>query len=589
MSGTAPWKAAAPMISLSEFIGGKTVDFGPQWSSYGFSYSDSRWYFLDVLAPGQPLQRAVCNFGRLPAWMMDDAKKCMASAWLEHNQSAGTLAGYMNALSIVARAFPAFKGGLLELSSRHARDFTAYLQTEVDERRLASGTCATTALTLKGVFRILRSLPENQLRSPGFVARAPRSVRVFMARQRTAFNAHHDKLIPDETIAALVVACSKEEAAYEAVLAGEADARELVLGYANVTMPYVRCREILLNRAIQAQLLKLAICFGRRITALCALPVAPELEDTNTPHGRVLLLYLRESKLKNATEIVRAPGIFAELACDAIAKVLRYTAEFREAARDAAEYLFLMSSLRRSKLFKVITGTDFNRYLSGTRPPNGPVGEHSLIARYGITVNGRTRRITSHNFRTTRLTRIAEHAGLTVAFQDAGHLSPDMTSHFYVAATGALREQAERALTQGACSGEVADMIAGRAEGERVSPRMVQRLMDRAEPMIVNVTRYGLCFLQAETGPCPTGNACWLGVDPEAPAIAEGRGCEWQGLTVAAIPALVQDEKALTMQIEMYAENPSFRHFVRNLERRLEIVRRQLVRAQSFVRVADHE
>lgn len=584
MIGAVPWKVAPCPISFAEFVSGKQVDFGPEWPSFRFSYPESRWYFLDALTQGKPADNAVCNFDRLPAWMRADARKCMASAWLERNRPAGTLAGYMNGMALLAKAFPAFQGGLLELTSRQGREFTAFLQREIDEGTFSPASCASALVALRAVFRTLRMLPENEHRPCEFVVRAPQAVRRHVARQKTAFNARPEKVIPDQTIAALLRACREEEAAYESVLAGAADAQELVLGSRGVTGPgHARCRGILRNRAIQAQLLKFAICFGRRISALCALPVAPELEEVKTPRGRVLLLYVYEAKLKKATEVARAPGLFADLASDALAKAIRYTAEYRVGAGELADHLFLMSSHRtKDRPVKVITGSDFNRYLSGISPEEGVLGEHSLIARYGITINGKPARITSHNFRTTRLTRIAERAGPTVASQDAGHLSPDMTSHFYIAATGAMRERAERALRQGAYTGEVADMIAGRAEGERVSLRMVQRLMKQDQPMMVNVTRYGLCFLQAETGPCPTGNACWLGVNPDAPEIAAGRGCEWQGLTAAAIPALEHDEKTLLAQIELYAANPGFRHFVPNLERRLEIVRVQLARARAF-------
>lgn len=592
MSGAVPWKVAPCTLSFAEFVSGKQVDFGPEWPFFRFSYPDSRWYFLDALTPGKPTDNALCNFDRLPAWMNADARKCMASAWLERNRPAGTLAGYMNAMALLARAFPQPQGGLLELTSGQGREFTAFLQREIDHGTFAPATCASMLVALRAVFRTLRMLPENEHRPCEFAVRPPQAVRRHMARQKTAFNARPEKVIPDQVIAGLLRACREEEAAYESVLAGEADARELVLGSRGASVPTpTRCRNILRNRAIQAQLLKFAICFGRRISALCALPVAPELEEVKTPRGRVLLLYIHEAKLKKATEIARAPGLFADLASDALAKAIRYTAEYRAEAGELGDHLFLMSAHRKKGRppVKVITGSDFNRYLSGIRAEDGDLGKHSLIARYGITINGKPARITSHNFRTTRLTRIAERAGPTVASQDAGHLSPDMTSHFYIAATGALRERAERALRQGAYTGEVADMIAGRAEGERVSLRMTQRLMNQDQPVMVNVTRYGLCFLQAETGPCPTGNACWLGVNPDAPEIAVGRGCEWQGLTAAAVPALAHDEKTLLAQIELYGASPRFRHFVPNLERRLEIVRVQLARARAFARDGETE
>jgi hypothetical protein len=64
--------------------------------------------------------------------------------------------------------------------------------------------------------------------------------------------------------------------------------------------------------------------------------------------------------------------------------------------------------------------------------------------------------------------------------------------------------------------------------------------------------------------------------------VASGRGCEWQGLTSAAIPALERDEKALIGQIEAYRADARFLHFVSNLERRLSIVRAQLARARDL-------
>ena len=105
--------------------------------------------------------------------------------------------------------------------------------------------------------------------------------------------------------------------------------------------------------------------------------------------------------------------------------------------------------------------------------------------------------------------------------------------------------------------------------------------------MVVNITRYGVCFLQAETGPCPTGNPCWLGIDPDAEQISQGRGCEWQGLTPHAVPALEHDERMLSEEIDLYAGDPRFAHFVSNLVERREIVRTQLAIARGLQQQVD--
>lgn len=573
-------------VTFLDFLAGKAVDFGAGLESFRFSYEDSEWYALDALSPGRPVKDATYNFARLPHWMRAEAKECIASAWLERGLSAGTLQNHMKAMIHIGRAFPQFKGSLLDLGSEHAKKFTAYLGDELKQRRLAAVTCVNTVITLRSVIQTLRHLPANANRPCTFLPRAPKAARQEWARRKPAFNAPPEKVIPDDTIIALLRACRAEEDAFQSVLDGEATARELILGVDRARAdPSAGPHEagavtVLRDRAIKAQLVKFAICFGRRISALCALPVGPELEEVETEHGRVLLLFIHEPKIKKSTEVVRAPGYFAEIALDALAKTIRYTAGYRAAAGDVKDYLFLTSSSKEGSRVKVATGDDINRYLSGY----GQQGrKNSLVSRHGIKRDGTVAHITSHNFRTTRITQLAELVGPTVASQDAGHLSLDMTSQFYIAATGPLRAQAERALREGRVAGEAAEMIAGtRAEGERVSTRLVRRLIDQDQPLVVNVTRYGLCYLQADTGPCPTGNPCWLGINPDAAQISAGTGCEWQGLTPAAVPALMHDEQTLLAQIETYATDGRFRHFVANLERRLSIVRLQLSRAREL-------
>jgi hypothetical protein len=569
-------------IDHAGFVAGEIVDFGGQWGRLAFTYHDPVWYALDALSPGRPVKDATYNFGRLPQWLVRDAKDCIASAWLERNLAAGTLLNYLKALVKLGEMHPDREGDALTLGRGDADALKLHLQRQYDAGRVGATACVNTISSLSGAFKTIRLLPRYAGRKCYFEPVAPRVTREVVREQKQVFSTPAEKLISDAALGGLVRACRADEEDFERVLRGEITAREIVVGRKAGKGGGSGCSEeqsmiVLRNRAIYAQVIKVAAAFGRRGSAISSLPLAPQTERRSTEAGLVLRLHIYESKINAAAEIARAVGSMADMAEDAFARARKYTLPYREIAGALNGYLFLLRG--KGGVVGVPSIDRLNEYVGGSSNTRG------LIGRRGVTEGGDLVHLTTHNFRTTRLTRIGESAGTFAASQDAGHRRESMTAQFYVVGTPKLKAKAEAALRSGAVSGEVAEALAaGHPIGERVSRRLIEGMMRGGKPLVVNITRYGLCFLQAETGPCPTGNPCWLGTDPDAPDIGLGRGCEWQGLSPDAVPALEADAANLLLQIELYAADDRYRHFVGNLVEKLAIVRRQLDIARGLAR-----
>lgn len=581
MTVTADVLPSKPDFTVQQFVGGIMVHHGAAFGLAGFRYADDVWHPLDLLKAGQVRSLASIRFSRVVQWLRPDARRWVASAWLERSISLSHMQATLTALGHLGTAVPTYDGTVASLVDEHAEAVRAHLTGLWEAGRLGAASARGIAGNLNAFVQFIRSLPENDRCLGTFHVRLPKRLLNAIANQ-TALGADPQKVIPIEVIAALLRACEEEERALRTVEQWRIHTtrpdglRMSTAQRRKVTVPRPPDGLKLpaaLNRAIKAQALKVAICVGRRITAVAGLPLNPRVQDRVTKSGRrVVRIELVEQKISSQPEWVTVPSYYADVLLDAISKATEWGARIRAANPSCANLLFVGSSGAGGY---PLNGAFFNHYLHGKEEQKG------LLERYGIRRDGEATYITSHNWRTTRATRLLEgKAKLHEVRQDLGHHDLLMTAQFYGADTPELRRVAEDALKTGAVSGEVHDLVMGRAIGERVTPRMVEQL--RRNGVVVNVTRYGFCFLPADTGPCPTGNPCWQGIDPTAPEVREGLGCEWQGLTPAALPQLRHDEGVLLDQVARYQADPRFAHFVGNLFQRLLIVQRQIERAESL-------
>jgi hypothetical protein len=152
---------------------------------------------------------------------------------------------------------------------------------------------------------------------------------------------------------------------------------------------------------------------------------------------------------------------------------------------------------------------------------------------------------------------------------------------FYLAGgTEAMRTRSAEALRRGAATGFVFDAIA-KLKIEAMGPDTVEatvplnqltfqearkrilsadiledmpvdpleaiKLLD--QNVIFNVTRYGGCLLQADSGLCPTANPCPIGILPRGVEPQPGCGCKYLVLTPDSVDQLTSDIALMEGQV----------------------------------------
>lgn len=398
-------------------------------------------------------------------------------------------------------------------------------------------------------------------------------------------------MISEAVFAALINACRADEQQWDAFAAAcdaAAPAQPQWEGRTLSRTEAYQLRSRLEARAIKAQALKIALCVGRRVDAVASVPLQPKLRHAGDGATRRLSIELIEGKIDRVAEWVPCPPLFADIVLEAITKAQAYTAVLRtRAAASFRDHLFLLDG-RGHGSGVVLKGTALQSYLFADYPRR----DLGLVQRYEIRDNGALVYIRTHDFRTTRLTRIVEGGGsVFLAAQDAGHRvrdeNPVLTATFYIAGTDVIIREIEERLAARAISGRYLDQLLDAERTRSVIddplPEELVQLRRAGSPVAMTKTRYGTCLLQAESGPCPTSHACYLGIFPESAAVQLGRGCPWQALTPEALTALRRDEADLVLQIEAFRAEPGYRTFTRQAENTLRIVRAQIAQAERLL------
>ena len=449
----------------SAFLSGRPADYSPSVPSHSFCYADDTWTPLELAKPNERLSAVTLRFTRMPGWLKQDAKRWASSAWLEQSKSAGYIATTLAVLTKHVGAVVTDSEGesIMCLTEKHASEVRQRLSEAVRNGDLAISTAYQTVSRIMAVVRYIRKLPENSGRACKFRLTPVSSWRKHNAR--LPLSTSPEKVIPLDVAQKLLLACERESEVLEELLAFEAG---LVQPNGRPLSPYLRRKTGVArphpistmearNRAIKAQAIVLSLLAGRRSVSITLLPRVPKVEETIANGLPILKISFAETKINDFDEAVVIPIEAKEIALTALRRAREYSSIFCEHPGAPAEYLFVVKS--NSAGVKLLGGTDLNEYL------NGVTGKSKgLLPRAGITRGDVIAQITTHNFRTTRLTQIAEHGGVEHARQDAGHRNVLMTTQFYIAGSPKMMVLAEESLKAGAVAGEVADGVSGRAQ-----------------------------------------------------------------------------------------------------------------------------
>jgi hypothetical protein len=369
-----------------------------------------------------------------------------------------------------------------------------------------------------------------------------------------------------------------------------------------------------LTRAIKAQAVRLQLGAARRIEALLQLPAQPTIHVHNFEDRRIVEIDFRARKTwgdEGMPESVPFVDIFGEIAEEAIRTTQELTQDLRAIApENLRDKLFLIpdrsfhhvTDLSPSVLQAFIFDSQEGR-------DKGILQRYDLVGLEGFQF---------HDIRKTHATHIIEAGG---SLQDvAQYLSHNvvggntsMAGVWYLAGgTDAMRKQAVEEIRRGAATGQKFDAVARltlETMGEQAkradilpnqlsfeearrrilmedileevpaSPDEAVRLLK--QKIVINVTRYGGCLLPATSGPCPTANACPIGIDAEAPEVNRGCGCKYQVIMPHTADQLKEDLGVMDAQLgEMSGDEWSF--WRSHILIKIQIWRLQLATAQSL-------
>lgn len=631
-------------VSESEFVDGAPKCYDdPERTT--FAFSEDTWWPLDRLGPGQAKSSAKIEFGLLPPWLREEAKLYVAHLWLRRGKSMGTMrtamATFWHLHTALGEGEEPFEGSIMALDRHQARRFALYITRRFDVGRQALAqvegprsqrvvrrvlaevggfapvTARNTTTSINGFASWLRSR-----RGVDTDFQVKLDSRVWRSVNQVA-SADEHKVLDETVLKAILDAVAADVKAFrQAKVEHQKYANTPRSGHKvrngtefgrrrkEAWQRYWKC----LNNAIKGQALQLQLATARRRGAVVCLPLEPHVKTLDVEGEKsVVNVLVPAFKLhgdQGAEEWVPCPGLFGDLALDAIRTAQELTAEFRDlASPDVRGLLFI--TLGQSNRPVALEGKFLQQYLnSDWRWTPG------IVQRYGIKGG---EHVTTHYFRHTNATRIVENGGsVLLAARYLGHvvtnLNPLMARLFYVAGgTEGMRNRTVRELEHGAAQGlrfdavaRVATHAAGpEAEAADVPPNqlpfeeairrirrdnivedlpndeeMVDALLQSG--MVINLTRYGGCILQATSGPCPTSEKCPIGLYPEAPETHAGRGCPHQVLMPHALNALQEDIALMEVQLELYRKDPSYAFWLKRLERKLAIWSVQVARAEAM-------
>lgn len=546
-----------------------------------FNYSDDKWFLLDILRPHEKNYAGTISFSGLESWLWEDAKKYIAHLWLTQSPQANLLQQILVSLRALGEFLPDFGGRPIDLKPQHAKEFVRrYCELE---RSPVSNQGARRRINNFMAF-VRGQYPEVE---NNFTLVFPRAKTRLPDRE--PLEQAQSKRVPTEVLAAVIDGCAADLNAYLDAKSNYIDSTGSIEERRAYQRQYAREWHRkhklgipksppgpklwqLLGRAIKAQALILAVCVGRRASAICNTGFNVRTEHTewvneSGQRERGVLIRFREIKVRNVDEDVPCPDAYGELALHAINTAKQLTSELRTHSPALKDYLFLLPAKTRKKA-AVLDIRQLNDYLNGQR-----TGNSGLIQRYGIPCD----KITIHNFRATRATN-AWLGGLQVheVAYDLGHVNADMTIRHYIVGRDEDRRRLQECIDKGALSGALEDIMGGREVVQtRLGRRHVEIMIKHGRVLTPN--RYGYCTLPSASGPCIRTVPCYIGPGQN------GGGCDYHVMSPDALPALEEDKEVLTASISAFSHDPSYKVWLHHRRAQLAVVEKKISEARTHL------
>lgn len=604
---------------FDSFVGGRRATYTVRGRTVSFVFSNDVWYAASQMRLNDSFADVGIRFNGLPAWLRHDAKRYVAHLWLECRQSAAGCNQNLEALRTLGRALGAFgltSGDLTRQDGRRvavwmeerARRGISILQQMHGRRRseiadalrradaAAPNTMNNYAATINRFARWLRANGASS--TSDFEVQLNRQL-TWTARD--VGGAPVSKIITDDVLTRILMACDAELAAYEALIA-DREARGRV-GY-GLAVKGAR------TRAIYAQALTIQMLAARRGTATSLLPVDPivehdavEFSDRVWPVIYVTFRVFKSSGEEGAPERVPFPGYFADRVLAAIETARRLTSQIRRTAPEDLQQMLFLGSRGKSGHATPLTGDLLEFYFKHKpAPKHGDRG--GLVQRYGI--EG-AEHLTIHNARHTLSSEIVRQGGSTLhAAAYLGHEVSggiDLMMKLFYLAGGAARQQDSRVqqidVALGVTSTHEGDAVVQLPPNQR-SPEQVLRALRAGEVevvddewedrtvegllrqgMVVQENAYGGCLLPAKSGGCITGAERPSGL--EVDVLLSGLAADPRDALVPQTQEHLRGEIAMMRRkIALYEQRPEYAFLLQRERRQLSIWENRLARLDSF-------
>ncbi len=491
-----------------------------------FPYEEDQWDLAYRATTAATPGASIVNFATLPETWKADVKAFVADGVLGRNLSNGWAQSTMSCLRL-----------LIDLAvERHGQETGPEALNQQDARRVEEYIRSSGRVRGRGTIQVIAEFADfvrsHRLGEPKRFRPDPHVVPT--QPKRKTYSEGWERVIPDEVSSALLQAVKSRwevlKVENRPVRGGRLRSEELYLG-----------------------VVVLLLFSGRRISELLLLPreclrelTSRELEQT----GPGIWLVHHNTKTGTGLDEAFIPEPAAEMVRDAVMRIQVLTQGL--AAISGLDLLFITNAQAGALNVGTIRGVSSNAFrlwLNGRMTEDGQVLRPGFIHRADIRYMGEYYPIDPHQGRHT-LAHKAYMGGADYA-QVSDHLGHRRTRAGLNPMTGVYIHGEQDAVRQildhadrGRLVGKAAPLVENRSAVISVEPKDVAIYQEQG--MLVLPTHYGHCCLPAASGPCVTGDPCWIG--------PQGDGCDYALYTPESQAALEKDRELLQHQVTELAD-----------------------------------
>ena len=532
------------------------VQADPARRRWPFAYDQDGWDLSYRNTMAVPRSASIANFDAFPPMWKPDVKDFIADAILARNLSNGWVQATLSTLRLLMRIVingRDLDAGPAMLDARDARRVEDHARGE----GLVNGRSAISIMRQFSEF-----LRERHQGEPRTFRPDPHAVP--STRHRKTYSEGWERVIPDEVSESLLRAVQQRWALLKAenrpVRGGRLRNEESYLGA-----------------------IVLLLFSGRRISEILLLPRQclrkPAVSETEQTGEGVWLVH---HNTKTGSQFAEAfiPEPAAAMVKTAVERIQEVTEWLADAS--GLDHLFLTNARAGANdagTIRGLTARAFATWLNGRMTEDGTVLRPGFIHRADIRYEGKYYPVDPHQARHTLAHKAyMGGAGYAQVSDHLGHrrthagISP-MTGVYVHGEQHAVQTILEHA-DAGTLVGKAAPLVDNRNAVVQLEAKDIRLYQDQG--LLVLPTHYGHCCLPASSGPCVTGDPCWIG--------PQGNGCDYALYSPESRVSLEHDRELLQQQVEDLSDRQLGHPRLGQLRARLERINTMLAEIDEALR-----